>query len=284
MLAAARRWVLDWEGLSPAQKAVLHDRPVRVPLARAALGTALRPPPMLLSGMAAAAAAEHGREWSGRRSCGYGRGAAAQRPASALSRRSSRVQRARRQQRQHSGGACANEGAAAPRCPSFTLYGRPSARRRRLRGVRRQADGAASRGVADGAHRPTGCAAELDDRTAQPFGSPAAAPSPCFHAHSLAARAPRPHRRACARRRPVCAPRRAPPPSGKSLQLSQMSAVAAKGKVRARACAPHAAGPNGGAWAPHPRGAATRGRDGVGLRAELGPRVRCAPRRARPRS
>ncbi|KOO21504.1 zinc finger ran-binding domain-containing protein 3 [Chrysochromulina tobinii] len=27
MLAAARRWVLDWEGLSPAQKAVLHDRP-----------------------------------------------------------------------------------------------------------------------------------------------------------------------------------------------------------------------------------------------------------------
>jgi len=57
MLAAARRWVLDWEGLSPAQKAVLHDRPVRVPLARAALGTALRPPPMLPSGMAAAAAA-----------------------------------------------------------------------------------------------------------------------------------------------------------------------------------------------------------------------------------
>ena len=57
MLAAARRWVLDWEGLTPAQKAVLHDRPVRVPLARATLGPALRPPPMLPSGMAAAAAA-----------------------------------------------------------------------------------------------------------------------------------------------------------------------------------------------------------------------------------
>ena len=41
MLEAARRWVTDYEALTPAQRAALHDRPARVPLIR----TAARPFP-----------------------------------------------------------------------------------------------------------------------------------------------------------------------------------------------------------------------------------------------
>ena len=53
MLTAARQWVLDWEGLTPAQKAALHDRPARVPLSRAAL----HPPPLLAARPSAVVAA-----------------------------------------------------------------------------------------------------------------------------------------------------------------------------------------------------------------------------------
>ena len=45
MLEAARRWVTDYEALTPAQRAALHDRPARVPLIRAAA----RPSPFALT-------------------------------------------------------------------------------------------------------------------------------------------------------------------------------------------------------------------------------------------